>query len=181
MSPVSKPVLMIHEFCEDMLELPLEKYILTFDDGLFTQFKHLEKIKAIDTEKIFFISTNIVAGDNVAQTSEFISCSAAHDRFNVYNDCSYYMNWEQVHEINNTPGCTIGGHSHDHIHKPNLKQIIQDTNKMMSTFNQHNINITSFCFPYNDELPMYRSILKSKGVVEFYGKERVDIYELSNR
>ena len=34
-----KPVLMLHEFKEEFLDLPLENYILTFDDGLYTQYK----------------------------------------------------------------------------------------------------------------------------------------------
>ena len=33
-----KPILMIHEFKEDFLNLNLEDYILTFDDGLYTQY-----------------------------------------------------------------------------------------------------------------------------------------------
>ena len=40
-----KPVLMIHEFKKEFLDLPLKDYILTFDDGLYTVYKFFNKIK----------------------------------------------------------------------------------------------------------------------------------------
>ena len=50
---------MIHEFKEEFLNLPLENYTLTFDDGLYTQYKFFNEIKKIKTNKFFFISSNI--------------------------------------------------------------------------------------------------------------------------
>ena len=52
-----KPVLMIHEVDESIFNKPLEDFVLTFDDGLYSQYKFIEAIDAIDTDKIFFIST----------------------------------------------------------------------------------------------------------------------------
>ena len=63
---MTKPVLMIHEFSEFMLSLPLEDYILTFDDGLYTQYIHFDKIRELNTDKIFFISTGIVAHEDLS-------------------------------------------------------------------------------------------------------------------
>ena len=73
-----KPILMIHEFSDFMMDLPLEDYVLTFDDGLYTQYTHFEKIRQIDTDKIFFISTGIVAPECTSQSDEFIECAEAH-------------------------------------------------------------------------------------------------------
>ena len=173
-----KPVLMIHEVDEWMFNLPLHNYTLTFDDGLYTQYHHLDRIRSIETDKIFFISTGIIATENTEQSATFIKSHVAHRDFFKCGDLSHYMKWSQIQEIHHTPDCYIGGHSHGHIYKPTLKQIIHDTNRMIDMFNKHNIEITSFGFPYNDELPMYRSILHNKGVKKFYGEERIDIYDI---
>jgi len=49
----NKKVLMIHEVTENLFNLPLENYILTFDDGLYSQYYHFKHFESIDTEKIF--------------------------------------------------------------------------------------------------------------------------------
>ena len=172
-----KPVLMIHEMNETMFDIDLEKYVLTFDDGLYTQYKFMSHLLEVDTPKFFFISTNIVNETNV-QKSDFITCSAAHDLHFEHDDRSHYMTWVQIKEIDRLPNCEIGGHSHDHLRCMDLKCMVDDTNNMMNTFKKNNITPRSFCFPYNDEKPMYRSILQSKGITNFYGSERVDIHEV---
>ena len=40
-----KPVLMIHSIRPEYFELPLENYILTFDDGLYSQYHYYNKFK----------------------------------------------------------------------------------------------------------------------------------------
>lgn len=172
-----KPVLMIHEVAEWMFDLPLDEYILTFDDGLYTQYLHLDKINSIDTDKIFFISTGIVAPDDQSQSDEFIQCHKAHDKLFETGDLSHYMNWRQIQEIASTPRCYIGGHSHMHIKHTGFNTV-NDTKLMMKHFRGHNLIPTSFCFPYNDDNPVYQCILEKHGFNKFYGKDRVDIYDL---
>ena len=62
-----KPILIIHEFEERFFDLPLDQYILTFDDGLYTQYVFLEELKKIKTKKYFFISSGIVCPENIEQ------------------------------------------------------------------------------------------------------------------
>lgn len=162
---------------EEMFDIDLEKYILTFDDGLYTQYKFISQLLEVNSPKFFFISTNIVNESDI-QTSDFITCSAAHDLHFEHDDRRYYMTWEQIKEINSLPDCEIGGHGHNHLRDMDLKCMIEDTNNMMYTFKENNITPRSFCFPYNTEKPMYRSILQSKGIANFYGNERIDIYEV---
>ena len=64
-----KPVLMIHEITEKLFDLNLEDYTLTFDDGLYSQYYHYDKFKSINTDKIFFISSNILCEG--IQSTEF--------------------------------------------------------------------------------------------------------------
>ena len=174
---VMKPVLMIHEVAEWMFDLPLQNYILTFDDGLYTQYKHLDKLKKINTRKIFFISTNIVADEHVNQSDDVIKCDEAHKLYFENNDTSHYMKWSQIQTISTACQCEIGGHSHNHERDPGFN-IIADTKLMKQTFNKHNLNPSTFCFPYNDESYIYKQILEKHGFTEFFGKSRTDIYDI---
>ena len=175
---MNKPVLMIHEVSDFMFSLPLENYTLTFDDGLYTQYLHFDKIREIDTDKIFFISTGIVAGEQDTQSDEFIECAEAHGKLFKTGNLEHYMNWSQIHEIAEDPRCEIGGHSHMHVQQ-SIYNIINDTNMMVEEFNkQLDTQPTKFCFPYNESTPVYRALLSHYGYKDFYGKERVDIYEL---
>lgn len=172
-----KPVLMIHEVAEWMFDLPLHEYILTFDDGLYTQYTHFDKIRAIDTDKIFFINTGIVATEQTKQSDVYIQCQVAHDKLFNTGDRAHYMNWSQIVEISNEPQCEVGGHSHMHIRYTGYNTI-HDTKTMMKHFKQNNLTPTSFCFPYNDDNEVYRCLLKQYGFTNFYGRDRVDIYDL---
>ena len=180
-----KPILMIHEFHDWMKRLPLKDYILTFDDGLFSQYYYFNFLKKIPTEKIFFISTNIIHSENSPQSTEFPSCQEAHkEYFNTGNTC-HYMNWEQIKEIHQTPSCHIGGHSHKHLRYDNLgiKELYinlkQDTQEMIREFNHQDIKIKHFCYPYNIQYPLYQKILEQYGVQFFFGNERIPIESIS--
>lgn len=172
-----KPVLTIHEVDEWMLGLPLHEYTLTFDDGLFTQYMYFDELKKIDTHKIFFISTGIVAEETTEQSSEFITCEDAHQKLLMTSNLEHYMNWSQIHEIHEHPQCEIGGHSHMHIKHTGFNSV-NDTRLMMNTFHEQGINPESFCFPYNDMNPVYKCVLEQSGFKKFYGDERLDIYDL---
>lgn len=176
-----KPVLMIHEFKKEFLDLPLKDYILTFDDGLYTVYKFFNKIKKIDTEKYFFISSNIICPDSVKQDDSFILCHQAHIKAMKNKNYENYMNWSQIKEIEKEDKCYIGCHSH--YHKVGtadcVECIIEDNQKMIFEFKKNLSFLPKyFCFPYNYETPLYRMILTKKGFKKFFGKERIDINEI---
>ena len=175
-----KPALMIHEMREEFLDLPLEDYTLTFDDGLYSQYYFFNRIKKIDTEKVFFISTEIVADEDTQQSMEFPICSEAHDIFFNTGRTEHHMNWSQIEEIYNTPNCTIGGHSHSHQRISNEpKLIMSDTRRMMHTFKDKlKYKPDTFCFPYNIDTGIYRSILTAYNINKFYGNERIAIEDI---
>lgn len=179
-----KPVLMIHEIREWMFSLPLHNYILTFDDGLFSQYYFLDQFKKIETDKIFFISTNIVCPEPIKQSLDFPRCDEAHDIFFSSGNLEHYMKWSQIKEIAATPGCFIGGHSHNHnIYKKIgirelYSELLNDTELMLDTFKKNDIDIDMFCYPYNEEYVLYNSLLKKNGISNIYGKERVAIESL---
>lgn len=168
---------MIHEVEEWMFELPLHNYELTFDDALYTQYVYFDRIKKIDTNKIFFVSTGIVAEKHTSQRPEFIKCHDAHEKYFKRGDLSNYMNWTQIHEIYNDPLCEIGAHGHAHDRIDQL-DMIQDTKLMIKCLQEQNICTNSFCFPYNEDNTVYKSLLLHKGFTRFYGKDRVCIYDI---
>lgn len=64
--------------------------ILTFDDGLYSQFKYFDFFKQLNKPMYFFISTNIVHSNNDSQVSD-IECYDAHDNFFKNGDTRAYM------------------------------------------------------------------------------------------
>ena len=168
---------MLHEIEDNMFDYPLQDYILTFDDGLYTQYIHFDKIKKIDTEKIFFINTGIVASEQTDQSDEYIKCHLAHNKLFKTGDLSHYMNWSQIQEIGRDPQCEIGAHSHMHVRHTGFNTI-RDTKLMMKCFSDKNFNPERFCFPYNDDNEVYKCILRQHGFTKFYGMNRVDIHDL---
>lgn len=179
-----KPVLMIHEVDEKIFQLPLSNYILTFDDGLYSQYHYLPKLLEIDTEKIFFISSNIICEEK--QSTEIISCVDAHNKaFN--NNYENFMTLEQIKEIQKLPKTCIGAHSHSHINLNTFKKlsekivhIVKDTEQMIQWF-KFNLGFTptKFCYPYNNDCNgVYTSILRKFKFTEFYGQERIPVETL---
>lgn len=171
-------VLMIHEVDECIFKKPLDQYILTFDDGLYSQYKLFHKIKQIPTVKIFFISTGIVADESVEQNKCCVPSSQAHEMFFQHDDASCFMKWSQIEQIANTPGCYIGGHSHYHHRGAKMCDLIHDTKKMCEELLNHQIETNKFCFPYNKEHSFYKALLINHGFTDFYSAERHDIDDL---
>ena len=178
-----KPVLMIHEVNEWMFDLPLEEYTLTFDDGLYSQYYYFDKFKLIPTEKIYFISTDIIC--NGAQSLDFPVCIEAHKKAFAGNK-EDYMTLSQIKEIMLDPNVRIGGHSHSHKNLKSytmlekLKHIKVDTEQMLDWFKVNlNYTPTAFCFPYNDDCNgLYRAVMKQYGFTDFYSDERLSIESL---
>lgn len=181
-----KPILMIHEFREEMLSLPLEDYVLTFDDGLYSQYHYFDRIRHLDTEKIFFISTDIVCGADTVQSMDFPTCQEAHARA-FAGDKSDYMTLEQICELSRQPKVRIGGHGHYHKNVAMLpklfdkvRHIDEDTKLMMDWF-QENLKYKpiDFCFPYNEDMNgNYQLFLSKFKFLNFYGRDRVAIEHL---
>lgn len=179
-----KKVLMIHEVTEKLFNLPLENYILTFDDGLYSQYYHFKYFESIDTEKIFFVSSNIICDGN--QSNNFLTCSESHKKAFLGNK-EDYMTLDQVKELMSKPNVTIGGHSHNHIKLSNFISLYEktthiqnDTQNMLDWFETNlGFKPTKFCFPYNNDCDgLYKSLLKKYGFTDFYGNERTPIETL---
>ena len=181
---IKKPALSIHEIDKSVFELPLHKYTLTFDDGLYSQYYYFSNFQKIPTEKVYFISSGIIA--TTTQSSRFPKCDVAH-RKAFSGNTEDYMTVEQIKMLMKDPLVTIGGHSHSHTRLDNFSRLVdkiyhikKDTEIMLEWFDKHlNFLPTSFCFPYNEDLNgMYGALLKQYGFTNFYGRERIPIETL---
>ena len=160
---------MIHEFRKEFLKLPLDKYTLTFDDGLLSPFDFWNDIKSINNKKVFFI------------TPSFLSMGFEGKPVDAF------LSIDDLLFLQGQPDVIIGAHSYTHSKIPHIKRlsdriknINSDTENMLEWFDVHlNMKPTSFCFPYNLYCPIYKTILeKNYGFTDFYGSERIDIETL---
>jgi hypothetical protein len=180
----NKPILMIHAVDERLFELPLSDYILTFDDGLYSQFKYIDRLVAIDTEKIFYISTNILCTGQ--QSTEHISSEAAHRKVFQFGNNENFMTLEQVKHLATLPQVYIGGHSHFHndLRRIGIVERVtrmrKDTEEMIAWFDTNlGFRPTKFCFPYNyNSDGLYDALLKQYGISKFHGRERIPVETL---
>jgi len=182
-----KEIIVIHEITRDILELPLEKYILTFDDALYSQYYYWPLIEKIKTEKILFVSPCLV-NENDKDRSQFDgshinfpSCYEAMSLYREKNDKSNYMN---VNEIKQITGVTIGAHSFSHFKQLDMKLydkakfIREDTELMLKWFKEKlNLKPDVYSFPHYIENELQRVILKSYGFKTFFGSEDRHIVE----
>ena len=178
---MNKKTLMIHEITPEVFKLPLEEYILTFDDGLYGQYYYFDKFQNINTEKIYFISTDIISTGK--QSTLFPKCSEAHQKAFSGNK-EDFMSVDQIKFLMRMPNVYIGAHSHYHKNLKNFKSLYEkvthikdDTEKMLEWFDKNlNYKPTKFCFPYNDDQNgLYKSLLSKYGFTEFYGRERIPV------
>ena len=177
--------LMIHDVQPWMLDLDLSNFdVLTFDDGLYSQYNNLEHFLKFGKRMYFFICTGCICPEETKQNNEVLSSKYAHELFFDYGDKTNYMKWSQIHEINKLKNCYIGGHSHYHPYLNNNKLIDQslivksDVEMMLKEFKQQDIKIDSFCYPYNFESFAWAAYCVPNKINTFFGKERTPIEDL---
>lgn len=169
-------ILEIHQVQEGYLNKNIYKNfdILTFDDGLYSQFYYLDFFKSLNKPLIFFISSGIINNNN---KFEFKDCLNAHNDFFLKNDTSAYMSIQQIQIISKE--FEIGWHTHFHplltqFSKINQLQIILNEIKLGSDFIKK-FGCKSFCFPYNNKNNFFEYNLKKNNFNTFFGSERINL------
>ncbi len=172
-------VLEVHETNSEVIELLADisvtspSTIFTFDDGLYSNWKHIQDLINLPNKKIFYISTGITNPDNKPdQNPEVVHCADAHKLY--FNDSNLgkvnYMNWNQIRALAKLDNCFIGMHGHMHINPNNYKSFNdkipaykKDIREMLDIFERELPGIEYwkyFQYPYNAFDPMYSSILE---------------------
>lgn len=173
---------MIHEITPEILSLDKSVYdefdILTFDDCLYTQYLNHKHFAKFNKKMIFFLSTNIICPENINQSEQIIYCGNAHKKaFN--GNFENYMKLSQIQELSKlSKFYEIGGHGHNHILFKNsvysFDKIKEDTDIMVSKFKEYNLDLNSFCFPYNQDNTFYKIYVKKLNL-QIFGDERIPI------
>ena len=173
-------ILEIHEITSKILNCDLsdpEIEAITFDDGLYTQFLNYKHFLQFKKPLYYFISPAIVA--HGYQNSDLIECWRAHEIFFKTGRADYYMSWNNIKELSGV--AEIGGHTFNHPNLRGLKlteqlKIAQDqVSKMMLAFEDHNIKIKTFAYPYDYEFFGFKFLLKKHGVERLFGESRITI------
>ena len=183
----------VHSVCEDFFKMDLSDYILTFDDGLYSQFFYWNLIDQIKTEKILFITTGAILPSNKVREQykdkfvNFKDCFESLLLWKNKNQRSNYMTLGELKYISSNYDVEIGAHSHNHYRLfqygmtivEKLLGMKKDVNTMFEWFETHlGIRPTSYCFPFNQYDSYLESILQTEGITQFFGSEREEIEDL---
>jgi len=174
--------LVIHEMREEFFDYPLENYILTFDDALYSQYYYLPLINKISTKKIFFVCVGLIGGgDRRDQFSGdhklFPSCYDAMRKWRESNNNYDYMNVEELKCIEDE----IGAHGYSHLNDYGTELYTQvynlqnDNQKMFEWFDKNlGIRPTKFAFPHYIE-PKFGRLIQKRHFDEVFVDERTTI------
>lgn len=171
---------MIHECSDAHLDYDYEDHILTFDDGLYTQYKYLDFWKSLPNRCIFFVTPTIICSGE--QDTSFITAPEAHEYFFSTGDAKHYMTVDQIQECMDS-GIEIGIHGYNHVRLSEQggmfeqKTFIQDQmNKSREWFlTKFKWNPRSYCHPYNDTDFVMDLYIKGVWHLEVYGPERTEL------
>ena len=114
--------LMIHKWHDEYLDLKLDDYDLTFDDGLYSQVVGIKKILLIypNIKIKFFVSTGIIhTGDDPKTYNE---SDVAHMRFFDLGLTTDFVSYDDLIYLSKISQVTIGFHGHLHIRPSYLKK-----------------------------------------------------------
>jgi peptidoglycan/xylan/chitin deacetylase (PgdA/CDA1 family) len=183
--------LVIHDLQKEYLDFPLDNYILTFDDALYSQYYYWPLINDPQTQKILFVSPCLVnktlyerdqfSGDY----RRFPDCFEAMRMYRDNNNTVDYMTVGEIKHLINE-GVTIGAHSFSHFQGLNLnlfeltKFIKEDTKRLLEWFDEYlGFQPVLYAFPHFEEYFMQRAILKEYGFKKFFGNERILIENIT--
>lgn len=169
----------------------MSKYILTFDDGLYSQFFYWNLIKEIPTSKIFFIPSGAIRLEETIRPQfedshpTFPTCVEAMKKWFEDGDRGDYITLGELKKMVKE-GAVIGAHGHMHLEEYNncfIKRLdeFREDNKAMVEWFQNNLGEIPkhYCFPFNKEHQTQRAVVHIEtGILEFFGEERKDVMEL---
>ncbi len=111
--------LMIHDIRKDYFNLELDKYRLTFDDGLFSQYYYYPLFNRYQTEKIYFITTSFIKPGNVRPmfNGEYLHYLKSKQYMNeavLKGQFNHFVTTEELQLLVTKINVKIGAHSHYH-------------------------------------------------------------------
>jgi len=210
MENIKNKVYLFHEINDSIMQIIKNiskndpEAVLTFDDGLYSNYLYLNELKKLPNKKIFFISLGILRNNDKRPNKDFITCFDAHNQ----NDLNYYMCSNEINEIEDLDSkynCFIGLHGVNHIKCSFKGPLINEINypKISSGSSFKGLKLCSeifkeeiekmlivsdillnkkpgyFSWPYNIENNFMKNILIHKSNLlnfnlKFFGRERLE-------
>ena len=174
--------LMVHEVTDEILRIPKSKFssfdLITFDDGLYSQFLNREFFYDLNIPLVYFISSSIICPEYEKQSKEPISCSEAHSLFFEHKNLKHYMKMSQIKMLQ-LEGCEIGTHNHSHKHYTDFDDFKENFETSIDYFRSFGLKISKYCDPYNQDYKLGELYVKSRGY-EYFGSGRIAIEALIN-
>ena len=111
--------LMIHDIRKEYFDLNLNRYRLTFDDGLFLQYYYFPLLKDHPAELIFFITTSFIQPGAArpmfsGEYRPYLKTKKYAYRTFIEGRFDHFMTVEEVQALSERPNVRIGLHSHFH-------------------------------------------------------------------
>ncbi len=111
--------LMIHDVRAEFFDLPLDRYRLTFDDGLYSQYYYYPRLQTHPQPLLFFITTSLIreAPARSRFDGRYLEPQAAADyshRAFIEGRRDDFMTTEEIRYLAGRPNVRIGAHSHFH-------------------------------------------------------------------
>lgn len=112
-------VLMFHDLRREHFELPLDRFRLTFDDGLYSHYYYAPCFEGHPQALTFFITTAFIRPGAArpvfsGRYLEYREAAFYAERALLDGDFSAYMTVEEVQRLSARPNVRIGAHSHFH-------------------------------------------------------------------
>ena len=175
-------VLMVHEVTDEILRIPKSKFLdfdlITFDDGLYSQFLNREFFYALDIPLVYFISSSIICPESEEQSKKPIGCHEAHSLFFEHKNLKHYMKMSQIRTLQ-SEGCEIGTHNHRHKYYTDFDDFKKNFETSIEYFESYKLKISKYCSPYNQVYKLGELYVKSRGF-EYFGLGRIAIEALIN-
>jgi peptidoglycan/xylan/chitin deacetylase (PgdA/CDA1 family) len=110
---------MVHDLRKEYFELPLDRYRLTFDDGLYSQYYYYPLLRGLSAGLTFFITTSLIR--EAQARVQFDGRYLEHMKTGVYsyqafveNNREGFMTVDEVRFLAEQPAVRLGAHSHFH-------------------------------------------------------------------
>jgi hypothetical protein len=112
-------VVMFHDLRRAHFELPLERFRLTFDDGLYSHYYYLPRWEHHPQALTFFIVTSFIRPGAArprftGRMLEYREAAFYAQRALIDQDFSGFMTIEEVQYLAGRPNVRLGAHSHFH-------------------------------------------------------------------
>ncbi len=125
---------MVHEIAEKYLDLDLNEYLITLDDGLYNQYYYYPFLKQFNGQMIFFICTHFIRNRGLRKTyNQEVLPVQKHATYIIEaftkNRFDQFMTIDEVCFLADQEDVIIGSHSHYHdiilTHHPLKKKLTQ--------------------------------------------------------